>query len=670
MQKFSELVTSGKTSLWAWVIDPKYYHVNNTSLKLEKLESGLNAVDSQINQVYGDINEISCSEPDPDKAVCQLIQDTIAGMVVCYPSSTFAGFCRSIGKVDSVFSAVQIPVICRSYSGSTTPIKEITIVFYEIKNGAWDQELFRKTFGIEPVNPKETFDGILNLGRNLDLTQYDEVGIGYYTDSYSSPYRSSKLTSTEGLTAPARYTSLGWNSWSLISGSPKFEGMYFRLYKGLDRIVKVPSTVVDSIKDKVIGELGAADRTIDVSLPDKIYAVVGDKLQIFYRGCVKTVNPYNYDILVTCAKGKQFPRYFEYTPTTDDIGTTSFSITVKDDNGNILGTKSCELVTVANNPTVASSKTVLCFGDSLTASGLWCKTADERLPVNILFKGGKTVDSTGYFGVGGWTWDSYTTHGRPAVRFNVSGVASLSLNAVYTNNGVNYTVMEINVTDGTGNILCGTSNASVKPTGSTLTKSSGEGDAGVTFSAWSDDTQNPLWKDGAMTFVPYVDKYCGGTVDFVYTLLSWNGQSPHKTDFSAVIAQITNFARTLHSEYPGAKLKIMGVQVPSVTGGMGANYGATGTSYADTYGMVVTALNQNKAYQDFCNQDEFKAYCEFVNVSSQFDSEYNMPYAVRPVNSRWSEATERIGINGVHPSEAGYQQIGDIVYRNLMAQFS
>jgi hypothetical protein len=163
----------------------------------------------------------------------------------------------------------------------------------------------------------------------------------------------------------------------------------------------------------------------------------------------------------------------------------------------------------------------------------------------------------------------------------------------------------------------------------------------------------------------------------VYTLLSWNGQSPWKTDFSSVISKIKTFADTLHAEYPNAKLKIMGIQVPSVTGGMGASYGAGGTGYADGYGNVITALNQNDAYQKFANSNElsgvsgdaYNTFVEFVNVSSQFDSDYLMPYSEVPVNTRLSTVTEMRGTNGVHPSTAGYNAIGDIVYRNIVAKF-
>ena len=421
--------------------------------------------------------------------------------------------------------------------------------------------------------------------------------------------------------------------------------------------------------------------SISISLPDKIYAVVGDTLQIFYRGCIAVKDIYKYDILVVCSKGKQFPRYFEYTPTANDVGTTTFTLKVRSNGMQTIAQKTCTLVTkrVVGSPSTA--KKILCFGDSLTAGGAWCAEASRRLIgsggtpagdslTNISFVGMMTNNGVGFCGKSGWQWSDFTTAGRPAFRFFVSGVSSLSMGAVYTNNGHSYTIVEINVTNGAGSILCSVNSSLDTPSASgVLTKSSGSGDSTITFSSTEADSQNPLWDydNSVMTFVNYANTYCGGTIDVVYTLLSWNGQSAGKTDFSDVLAHVKTFADTLHSEFPNAKLKIMGLQVPSVTGGFGANYGATGVGYADGYGMLLTALNQNKAFQDFANQASYSSFVEFVNVSAEFDSEYNMPYEMHSVNTR-NTATEMLGTNGVHPSANGQLQIGDVVYRNLVSE--
>ena len=437
--------------------------------------------------------------------------------------------------------------------------------------------------------------------------------------------------------------------------------------ESLPQSVTFPPKVYDSIK---------------ISLPDKLYAVVGDTLQLFYRGMIQAVDPYRYNILVSCNKGKQYPRYFEYTPAAGDVGSVDLTITIKDDNRNVLSTKTCQLVTVDVVKSPESALKVMCFGDSLTSAGTWCREADRRLTeaggtpagkelTNIDFVGSKKNGNTGYFGVGGWTWNSYTQQGRPAYRFQVSGVTSLTVGAVYTNNGNTFTIMEVNVTEGTGNILCSVSNLSPAPEDSgVLTKSTGNGDATITYSSVAEDTQNPLWdnEEDKMSFIPYANKVSSGQIDVVYTLLTWNGHTAGRTDFSSMLAQMKIFADTLHEEFPNAKLKIMGVQVPSVRGGMGANYGATGSGYADGYGMVVTALNMNKFYQEFANDEEYSSFVEFVNISSQFDTDYMMPHNEKVVNTR-STDKEWMDTNGVHPSNDGYLQIGDVVYRNFIANF-
>ena len=79
-------------------------------------------------------------------------------------------------------------------------------------------------------------------------------------------------------------------------------------------------------------------------------------------------------------------------------------------------------------------------------------------------------------------------------------------------------------------------------------------------------------------------------------------------------------------------------------------------------------MKLNRAYEAWCLEDKYKDFCEFINLSGQFDSEYNYPCKQVPVNTR-SEVTERRDTNGAHPTTAGYYQIGDAVYRNIVASF-
>ena len=424
-------------------------------------------------------------------------------------------------------------------------------------------------------------------------------------------------------------------------------------------------------------------------MPDKLYSVVGDTFQLFYNGITKALNIDNYQILITCLKGTQYRRYFEYTPSLSDIGTTTFKVEIKNENGVILGTKTCSLITADTPSSPLTNVNVACFGDSLSL-GAWSHETDRRLigsggvPLanginNVTFIGSLDYDGTHYHGGSGWTWTNYTTAGSLAFRFILSNpLAAIAMGNRYSNNEHTYTVIEINngtilcsvVYDGTPETIENAAHYAPQGTG-ILTKTLGSGDLAINYSSHSVDSANPLWDytNNEMTFINYANLYANGNIDVVYVFLTWNTPlSSWREDWTWFNAQIKIFADTLHSEFPNAKLKLMAVQLPSLKLMMPA-YGANGSGYADTYGMLVSAFNMQKAYQDWCNQDDYKNWCEFVSVASQFDSDYNMAYTEKDVNTRNSTHKEAYASNGVHPSTNGYMQIADVVYRNIVANF-
>ena len=425
------------------------------------------------------------------------------------------------------------------------------------------------------------------------------------------------------------------------------------------------NTIAESLK--LVKIFGSA---IKISLPDKIFAVVGDTLQVFYQGFVKCVNIENYNVLITCSKGKQYHRYFEYTPSASDVGTTTFGVAIYDNNRNVLGSASCALVTLAQPSAPSSEKKFMCVGDSLTANGVWVAEAYRRLtgsggtPAglslnNITFGGSKTKDGAGYIGLSGWGWYDFVSNSRAAFRFTLSGSPSLSMGAKYSNNGHNYEIIEI--IDNT--ILCETSSTSNTPTTSgTLTKVSGSGDATLTFTSVAADAANPFWDGSKVSFTTYVNNYLGGSVDYVYTLLSWNGMGG---TISSIMERVKTFADALHRDYPNAKLRLMGLQFPSMKLMMPA-YGASGNGYADTYAMYIKAIELQEAFKEFANSEGYSTWVEHINVATEFDSEYNMPITQKNVNTRNSTYQEPYANNGVHPGDAGYLQIGDVAYRSIV----
>lgn len=421
-------------------------------------------------------------------------------------------------------------------------------------------------------------------------------------------------------------------------------------------------------------------RDVEISLPSQLFAVVGDTLQIFYNGIIKAANPENYNIVLNCSKGRQLRRYFEYTPTSNDVGTVTFNVSVYDEGGKLIVEKECNLTTVNVLQSPASAKKFLIFGDSLTYPGVWPAELKRRLVgtggtpagsalANIAFCGSMSHDDANYFGVGGWGWDSYVTSGRIAYRLQVSGVTSLSLGAVYSNNGVNWTIWEINITGGSGNILIyAQSGASVPTSSGTLVKVSGSGDETVAFSSSALDSANPLWDGSKMTFVPYANEYSNGQIDAVFCLLGINGIGVSRKDFTQIIAYVKTFADTLHSEFPNAQLFIMDYPRPSNHGGLGYNYGADANGLSNRMGLLISEFGLSEAYKAFAQSSGY-SFVHYIALSGQFDCDYNYPHYSGNVNTRNSAEKEQIDNNGIHPANSGYYQIADAIYRAIISYY-
>lgn len=158
-------------------------------------------------------------------------------------------------------------------------------------------------------------------------------------------------------------------------------------------------------------ENSIVDEEVKVLLPAQYYLVPNDNFQLFYRSVIQAVNPYIYHIKLTGTVGHSYNRYFEFKPTTADEGRTyTLKIDVRDNNGNILGTGTTNLI-VSSADKTAPTKNILCIGDSLTVNGVWVQQGTKRYAeagggtINLL--GTINSSSVKHEGRGGWQWSSF-----------------------------------------------------------------------------------------------------------------------------------------------------------------------------------------------------------------------------------------------------------------------
>lgn len=426
-------------------------------------------------------------------------------------------------------------------------------------------------------------------------------------------------------------------------------------------------------------------KKIRVVLPDKYDLVVGDTFQLFYRGVIEAPNPYAYSIVCTCAQGKSFPRYYEYTPT--EPGQHKLTLQVVDADFTVLGSGETTLNVVAPK---APDKplNILCIGDSLTQGGHWVSEVNRRIvsedgapaglgfenAVKFLGRPAKDVFCEGY---GGWHWESFLTSQPGAMWIEYSNnISAENQHSIWRDvNGALWQLETLQVDYLKFNRYKG--HTSPVPTEGPLVHEKNAVDtAPMYFKSASSAGGSPFFDPelGEINFKTYAARNGIETIDAVYVLLGCNGlmgtkaMSLSRKDYCQVVVDWgKQLIGKLKEAFPNVQVRIMGQPGHSVNGGMGASYGAE-LPLTDSYEISHYEKELDLAYQAWCKEDGWKDFMEFINLSGQFDVENSMPTKLKPVNTR-SEVTEIIGTNGAHPTLAGYMQIADAVYRNVISSF-
>ena len=425
-----------------------------------------------------------------------------------------------------------------------------------------------------------------------------------------------------------------------------------------------------------------------IKLAKEYDLVVGDTFEMFYRGVVCLNNPYQYYIFVRCDKGNPYPRYYSFKPTLNDVGDYKLTISLIDNDGNIIDEENTILhVVEAIKPN--DQLNVLCVGDSITFNGVWPSEGFRRFSkcggnpeglgfdntLNMIGTCKKEVETSivGYEGYGSWTWKSFCTNDLVSmnspvwIEVDAHNLDENDQHSVWKSENLEWILESIE--EKRLKFKRGNRNFTPAPKiGETFEHiNGGIHHDGIKVNKYYFEIGNPFWSDAKkdIDIKEYIEKNGSGKLDLVYILLTWNGlYKPYNKDFTHHTDYAKYLIRKIHEAYPMAHITLLGIQICSVNGGIASNYGANGP-YSDTFGTITTAFNYNECLEELARSEEFNSYVRYVDTKAQFDSEYNMPYIEKPVNSR-SEITEKIGTNGVHPNMNGYLQIGDVFYRALV----
>lgn len=413
-------------------------------------------------------------------------------------------------------------------------------------------------------------------------------------------------------------------------------------------------------------------------LPPKIYCLEGLESHVYPENIVQG-NYKFYDYDVTCAKGIQKERGWVYTPNYSEAsGMFPFSVSVSDmQSGLQLASASSEVILANKNAYAGVSKTVCFIADSLGQAGVITQRLldiDAVDDMNINLIGTRGTGLNKHEGRGGWTIADYTGAGRTNYRFTVSGVvAQPAINATtYTFGGSTFLVQELAISGGSGTVTCSLSSGSAPTAGSsgTLTKSNvSAGDATIAFTDVQPIAGNPFWNGTAINFSDYLINNSFVAPDVVFIQLGINDTFSMTSD-SAVEAFTATAFTSLDVLINSIKAANSGTKVAVCAPPSYANQDAFGYNYQNNQTSRRAKRNiitfNKQLYNYYKSKEAQNIYVVGSGVNVDSENNYPVSSAGVPVNSHNSKL-EYPQVNGVHPADSGYKQIGDVFFSFLKA---
>lgn len=197
-----------------------------------------------------------------------------------------------------------------------------------------------------------------------------------------------------------------------------------------------------------------------------------------------------------------------------------------------------------------------------------------------------------------------------------------------------------------------------------------EGNSGKSWYWYVNDEASPFVYSGVLNLEQYRIDNSLAVPKSIYILMTWNGINASFTQaqWDNWTNDVYTFIDAIKSAFPSCDVILMNPQMPSLNGGLGDDYGATGENYSNLFFTIIQMKKQSQIYSRITGEVGYD-YVNHIDTSLQVDSLYNMPDYSRAVNTRNSTETEVVGSNGVHPATDGQYQIADSSYRHFIGKY-
>ena len=582
-------------------------------------------------------------------------------------TSTFSGWITTLNvQYNKLTNGIYIKMGARD-----TPFKKVRILIY-----ADGINIFDHKYDVE-IQSNEDKEIFFDFGNAISINTKEKLTIGYSCDNFCNAWVKDSNISTLGYWTNGNIDSDLPTDLSSVQNKTISARLSVIDTDTLKTDIDEIKADIDELKEHINDESPNPDIEL-LQLPKKFDLVVGDTFELFKKGIINSYKQSDMDLVIKFDSGENlgqlFDRKYVFTPKENNIGMETCNMSLLNNLGQTIDTKTCifNIVNIPKSP--SSEKVILCIGDSLTVDGYWPHEFNRRLTgdggtpkgwnlSNLKFIGTKTNNGTNYEGYGGWRFTSYLSENKSSEFMNIYGnfdKTNEDQHSIYQDvTGTQWKLETIS--NEKIKIIRVDSSGELQESGTLTWVSGGVHQTDIDYTRCEMAPGNPFWDEGSgkNNFSAYAARMGVTSIDYVYILLGWNSTEDTEEQYKQFVR---DFLNDIFESFPDCKISLLGLEVPS-RDGFGNNYGISWVYFE----KLQFVWKLQKWYQEISEEDVYAGKVEYVNISAQFDTEYNMQYAEQNANTR-SEQKIIVQTNGVHPAISGYNQIADVVTRNFASK--
>lgn len=345
-------------------------------------------------------------------------------------------------------------------------------------------------------------------------------------------------------------------------------------------------------------------------LPPVIWSAVGIEANLYFDNVVLALNPTNYAFDITCAKGQQQVERWSFTPSPGDVGDHPLILEVFNERNELLS-RGTTVVRVVASPTKRRALHLLAVGDSLTHASAYTGRllelgkGDGAPAVQLVGSHGPQgmPGENRHEGYGGWTARRFATHYTPTAR-----------------------------------------QGDYRQRGSPFLYEMPDGSRKLDFTQYCRDVNGGAFPEFVTIFLGPNDIFS-------------NRDDTIEAGIDDMLAHYDQLIAMIRTASPMTRIGVLLPVPPAATqDAFGANYasGQTRWQYLRNQHRLVERMLERYAQRE-------NELIDLVPTHLNLDCARNYPQASVAPNAHAESPVVRLN-NGVHPSAAGYRQIGDTVW--------